>query len=306
MFAGCCDYSVTGSVLAVRVGDGIKTVVACIEVGKGSNAQAFADRCNAAAKSAPTESPEVAAAYDAWLLHRLRQGGTMTGGRTSGPTSATMERAHPFVKTVGPLPVDLGIKKGGWSSRTSIGALSHLQVSKSDGRIFKPRAGQLTSQLNAGDRIAAINGVKLTGEGATHAWLDQVVAAGRAMPPTAPRFMQVVSTMPYFQPNRLLTVTLPPGTGIEMLGLAGGGGKPPKLHAESAGMSALAASLGCQPGDVVVQATLDGVQHDTTKMSAEQLLALCQGVGQQQMTLLQPALTPDISHAVTWPSGMPR
>ena len=46
---------------------------------------------------------------------------------------------------------------------------------------------------------------------------------------------------------------------------------------------------------------LDGVLHDTTKMTAEELISVASGAIQQQLTLLQPSLTPDLSHAVTWP-----
>ena len=93
----------------------------------------------------------------------------------------TMERSQHFIKTVGPLPTDLGVAKGGMFSRTHFNALSGLEVCKSDGAIYKTRASQLTSQLNAGDRVASIFGVPLRGE-ANHAFFDQVAClhlAGR-------------------------------------------------------------------------------------------------------------------------------
>jgi len=311
MFVSCCGYQANGSVVAVRVGDGLKTVVACVEVGVGSNALAFADRCNTAAKSAPEESPHIAAAYNAWLLGRLRQTGTMTGGRPSGPsgpTGMTMERALPFMKMVGPLPAELNVKKGGWFSRARLDALSGLEISKATGQIYHPRSSAFVSQLNTGDRVLSINGVSLTGP-ADDTFFDNVLATGRQLPPNQPRFMQMCSSMPYFQPNYLVTVSLPPGSGIDALGLEYGGntsGKPPKLRADGGVVSPLAQSLGCQPGDVIVQANVDGALHDTTKMSGEELLAVASGAMVVQLTLLQPSLTADPNHQITWPMGVPR
>ena len=42
------------------------------------------------------------------------------------------------------------------------------------------------------------------------------------MPPQQPRYMQVGSDMPYFQPNMLTTVRLPPGVGLDRRGPDGG------------------------------------------------------------------------------------
>jgi len=300
----CCKYEHNGSVVAVRVGDGLKTVVACVEVGQNSNAQEFANRCNAAAKSAPMESPELAAMYDAWLLRRLSQTGTMVGGVSASarpPQSIKMERSTSFVKTVGPLPNDLGIVKGTSIYKpTKLTALGDLEVKKKTGQIFTPKASPLVAQLFAGDRLVSINGVPLHGQ-ADDDFFDRVVAAGQTAP--QPRFMQLESTMPYFQPNHLVTISLPPGTTIQQLGLADGGDKPPKLLMSGTGVSPLAQSLGCQPGDVVVQATLDGKMHDATSMSAQELVAAASGASSVQLTLLQPALTADISHSVSWPMG---
>ena len=48
MAHSCCDYTPVGDVVAVHVGDGLKLRVACVEVGPGSNAYAFAEACKAA------------------------------------------------------------------------------------------------------------------------------------------------------------------------------------------------------------------------------------------------------------------
>ena len=113
--------------------------------------------------------------------------------------------------------------------------------------------------------------------------------------------MQVISRMPYFQPNQLLTVSVPPGLGLDQLGLDPGGGpggqKPPKLT----GQSPVAQSLGCRPGDVIVQAIVDGATHDATSMTAGDLIAAASGASAVQLTLLQPTLTPDAQHTISWP-----
>ena len=147
----------------------------------------------------------------------------------------------------------------------------------------------------------AINGVPLDGQ-ADWAWLDRVEAAGNAMPPSQPRYMQVVSSMPYFQPNHLITVGVPPGSSVDDLGLDAGPNAPPKLAGGQA-VSPLAQSLGCQPGDVVVQATIDGAVVDATRMSADELRTAAKGGAAVQLTLLQPKLTPDNAHRVSWPMG---
>ena len=295
-----CYSEIASEIVAVRVGDGIKTVVACVEVGKDSTAASFAEKCNRAARSAPPESPELTAAFNAWLLERLSKTGRMTGG---GPTPQAMSRvgpAQPFIKAVGPLPENLGVAKN-VMSRNTLKGLANLEIAKAGGQIYKPRHGNpLLSQLNAGDQIVSCNGVPRTGQ-ANHAWLDEVVAAGARMPPGQPRYMQVISRMPYFQPNQLLTVSVPPGLGLDQLGLDPGGGpggqKPPKLT----GQSPVAQSLGCRPGDVIVQAIVDGATHDATSMTAGDLIAAASGASAVQLTLLQPTLTPDAQHTISWP-----
>jgi len=76
----CCMYpALDGSVVAVRVGEGLKTVVAIVECGPDSNAEAFVQAANRASQAAPAMPPALASAYSAWFMGRLQQTGTMTG-----------------------------------------------------------------------------------------------------------------------------------------------------------------------------------------------------------------------------------
>ena len=75
----CLMPADSSSAVVVRVGEGIKTVVAVVECGKRSNAEAFVAACDRAIKAAPPDSPELSAAYSNWFVSRLRATGTMTG-----------------------------------------------------------------------------------------------------------------------------------------------------------------------------------------------------------------------------------
>jgi len=298
----CVSYRPYGFVVAVRAGDGIQTVVACVEVGENSNAHAFAEACNKAARNPPSESPALTAAYDAWLLDRLRRTGTMTGGGP-GPTNMHMSEAALFIKSVGPLPTQLSVEKtreGLFASTYKLAEGLEICGGAFKGDVVRPSNGPLVTQLSAGDRVIAINNVPVEGK-LNKEWFDRVVAACNAMPADQPRYMQVESTMPYFQPNHLITVGLPPGSGLGQLGLAGGPAKPPKLES----LTPLAQSLGCQPKDVVVQVVLDGATRDATCMTTDELIAAANGATTVQLTLLQPSLTTDNNHKVTWPLGVP-
>lgn len=109
----CLMPADSSSAVVVRVGEGIKTVVAVVECGKRSNAEVFVAACDRAIKAAPPDSPELSAAYSNWFVSRLRATGTMTGCVPRPPGNLSMERelirasgkaSVPFVKHIGPLP----------------------------------------------------------------------------------------------------------------------------------------------------------------------------------------------------------
>ena len=138
-----------------------------------------------------------------------------------------------------------------------------------NGQIFTPHDSQLIDQLNAGDTITGVNGVPFehVPSGGIFAssnlfradrykpWLAKVEAAGNALPPHA-RAMEVLTSMPYFMPNHLVTVSVPP-MHLAHLGIDANDAKPPLI----AQPTPTALGLGFAPGDVLVTVVADGMQH---------------------------------------------
>ena len=307
----CFHSPPVGDVVAVRVGDGVQVVVACIECGTRSNAAKFVEACTLAKARAPAEPPELAAAYCNWLVGRLQQTGTMTG---CAPRGQEMERqpraalATPFVKTIGPLPADLGLdlepQRSGSTSRMYNGdVLSMGMTLDKEGKISHPKASTpFADQLNAGDRIHSINGVwRPARQYHRHNFLVAAQQAGQSLPPSQPRYATVISTMPYFQPNHLVTVALPSGAELHSIGLESNEAKPPKL---GPGASASASSVGLLPNDVIVQAVVDDTTLDATSMTAADLLARAgSAAGGVKLVVLQNSRVPMSSHMHSWPRG---
>lgn len=321
-----------GDVVAVSVGEGLKMIVACVECGPASNAPAFIAACKRAREGAPAESPDLTQAYNTWLISRMRVSGMMAG---AGPLPAEMERkawpasaggkTKPFIKSVGPLPMELGIEMNNWQ-RNRVNALGGIEIEKANAYLHKPHASSFVDQLNAGDKVLSLHGVGITGV-ADHAWLNSVKAAA---PRSQYPYMDVLTTMPYFQPTHLVTVTV---GSLAELGLEGGPAKPPKL-----GPSGVPA-LGLLPADVVVQANVGGegshgsgaptrhcahmcalfsllwhvllsvcvvqvggTQLDATGMTSDQLLTAMQAApGPFMLTVLQPSRVGACSHTHSWP-----
>ena len=266
-----------GHVVALKAGDGLKVVVACVEVGAASNAAAFAAAVAGAAASAPPESPALTAAFTAWFSDRLARSGRMAGAQT--PWNASMQRsfreANPaapsFKKCVGPL--QSAALEG---NQPVLGGLT----ATANGQIFTPHDSQLIDQLNAGDTITGVNGVpfehlpsggifassNLLRADRYKPWLAKVEAAGNALPPHA-RAMEVLTSMPYFMPNHLVTVSVPP-MHLAHLGIDANDAKPPLI----AQPTPTALGLGFAPGDVLVTVVADGMQHDATTYTAGELL----------------------------------
>ena len=114
--------------------------------------------------------------------------------------------------------------------------------------------------------------------------------------------MEVCSTMPYFQPNHLVTVTLPDAPSLNALGLDPSAKKPPKLVEGQP--TPLAMQLGMLPNDVIVSAVINGVTHDATSMNVAELGALAAtSQGPLVLTALQTMRTANTRHTHTWPTG---
>ena len=191
----CVDNSPDALVIVLRVGEGVRLVVACVEAGPASNAAAFVAEFARLKKNAPAPSPELEAAYNSWFGQRLARSGTMAGAAPRA--NQTMDRGGvpgqagsktvEFVRSVGPLPFNLGIEI---SSPSIFGAgpnsmlHNHFSVRK-DGYfgpgeyIYGVRHGPYVGQLNADDRILSINNVRVpAGNNAlTQQYLDQAQAA---------------------------------------------------------------------------------------------------------------------------------
>ena len=291
----CVDYEPKGDVVAVKVGDGVKVVVACLECGANSNAAAFIDACKSARAKAPRESPELSAAFGSWFLDLMRRTGRMTG---AAPTNYGFDQpwpqslsglATPFVKTIAPLPASLGPSRTtGWGQKRAQSSALNAEVTD-DGTILKPKTSPYVDQLNAGDRLVAIGGVQRPEGGTIDTWLQQPSSAG----------IHVESTMPYFQPNALGTISLPSGASVAELGLERNSSKPPKMSAQP---QPLAQSFGLQPNDIVVQASIDGASIDVTSLTADQLCdQAAASAGAVSLTVLQVTQTTMGKHAITWP-----
>jgi len=297
----CCMYpALDGSVVAVRVGEGLKTVVAIVECGPDSNAEAFVQAANRASQAAPAMPPALASAYSAWFMGRLQQTGTMTGCGPRAPGNAEIDRGAAkssvaFVKHIGPIIGAVDVQKN-WvqSNRLKIDGSTWLDVDK-HGTLHCPKyASPFADALHAGDTLVSINDVAVSGN-VDSAWLDTAKAS--KAPGTA-GYMAVVSTQPYFQPNHLLTVMAPSGGALTQLGLAANAGKPPKIEMPTP----MASGMGLLAGDVIVQAIVDGAPLDTTTMDSSQLLAATASVaGPVQLNVLQSTRVGQLSHPVTWP-----
>lgn len=164
-----------------------------------------------------------------------------------------------------------------------------------EGQIFHPHSSNYVTQLNAGDRVLALNGMKVPPNGkADGAWFEQAAAQP---PPGGVSYLEVATTMPYFQPAHLATVNLPPGA-LASLGLLYGPAKPPVIGPNAP----MAPAYGLGAGDVIVSVVVDGVSMNTTGMTAEQLLARCgQSAGPLHLTVLQPGLVGDLDPKHSWP-----
>ena len=108
---------------------------------------------------------------------------------------------------------------------------------------------------------------------------DQVQAAS---PPGGGGFMQVSTGAPHFQPSHMLTVgPMPPGATATIQFAAD---RMPPLILQP---DAAAAASGLLKGDIVMQAVVDGVTHNTNGMTGQQLLGLTQAAQATVLTVLQ-------------------
>ena len=170
------DNAPDALVIVLRAGEGVRLVVACVEAGPASNAAAFVAEFARLKKNAPALSPELAAAYSSWFGQRLARSGTMAGAAPRA--NQTMDRGGVpgqagsttvnFVRSVGPLPPNLGIGTAQelFPNRTdgrreeSQNSMLHFNVSQ-DLCINGVRHGPYVGQLNAEDRILSINNVRV-------------------------------------------------------------------------------------------------------------------------------------------------
>ena len=177
--AQCCDNTPDALVIVLRAGEGVRLVVGCVEIGPASNAAAFVAEFARLKKNAPALSPELAAAYNSWFGQRLSRSGTMAGAAPRA--NQTMDRGGvpgqsgsktvAFVRSVGPLPPDLGIQK----HTTAQNSMLHFGLPRS-GQINSIRHGPYVGQLDAEDRVLSINNVRVPAghKTLTQQYLDQV------------------------------------------------------------------------------------------------------------------------------------
>ena len=175
----CFDNTPDALVIVLRAGEGVRLVVACVEAGPASNAAAFVAEFARLKKNAPALSPELEAAYNSWFGQRLARSGTMAGAAPRA--NQTMDRGGvpgqagnttvKFVRSVGPLPPNLGILKSSMSHNSML----HFNVPKT-GHIHGIRHGPYVGQLDADDRILSVNNVRVPGGNnpLTQQYLDQV------------------------------------------------------------------------------------------------------------------------------------
>ena len=103
--------------------------------------------------------------------------------------------------------------------------------------------------------------------------------------------------MPYFMPNHLVTVSVPP-MHLAHLGIDANDAKPPLI----AQPTPTALGLGFAPGDVLVTVVADGMQHDATTYTAGELLQrTASASGPLSITVLQTTRVGSLSHPHTWP-----
>jgi hypothetical protein len=226
--------------------------------------------------------------------------GTMAGASAgnSAPVPKRMQRKpneppRTFLKEVGPLVAGhrLGFveDKGGW-----LASSEHLScVIGTNGEIaFSSQQLALSAQLNAGDVVASINGVRMPAKKKDRKVFAEQVAA------SPPGVMQVWTRTPHYQPNAILNVRVP-SDAVGKLGLAG---TPPTV--QSAGAAAAAHKV--LQGDILVQWAVDGGEaRSAAELSAEQLMVEVgkasssqpQGMpqGSVRLVLLQPARTPAVA-----------
>ena len=91
-------------------------------------------------------------------------------------------------------------------------------------------------------------------------------------------FMQVSTDMPHFQPSHMLTVgPMSPGAAATIQ-FADDRMPPTILQPDASGLL---------KGDLVMQAVVDGVMHNTNGMTGQQLLGLTQAAQATVLTVLQ-------------------
>jgi len=279
-----CDMTPASSLVVVRVGEGVRVVVAVVECGPAANTAAFVDAFNTAKKNVRQETPELAGAYNAWFGQRLSRAGTMAGAAPRA--NQVMDRGGlpgradtpvtPYVRAVGPLPQSLGLQM----NQMSANKMMHFDVQK-DTVIHSIRNGPLVHQLNGGqhgDRIVSINGVPVPGQ-ATQEYLQQAQAAS---PPGGGGFMQVQTRQPHFQPSHLLTVGPMPAGAASQIQFDANRTPPTVLQPDAA-----AAASGLLKGDIVMQAVIDGVTHNTNPYTGQQFINAAANAQQTTITVLQ-------------------
>ena len=110
-------------------------------------------------------------------------------------------------------------------------------------------------------------------------WLDQAQAAS---PPGGGGFMQVRTVQPHFQPAHMITVGPMPQGATTAIQFEANRLPPTILQPD-----ATAAASGLLKGDVVMQAVVDGITHNTNGMSGQQLINLTQSAQATMLTVLQ-------------------
>lgn len=121
-------------------------------IGPARTAQDFNQAKKRAADTA--ESPELAAAYNAWFGERLSRAGTMAGSAPrrnqvmdrGGKQGMASSMVSPYTRSVGPLPADLGIQKNSMAPNRMLRHDVNVEIPKM-GSIFGVHPGQLVNQL---------------------------------------------------------------------------------------------------------------------------------------------------------------
>lgn len=173
MYYSCCKPKLNGDAIVITAGDGVRVQIGIVDLGPGSNKDAFLARFNDLKQSASIASMELETAYEQWYWQRLNNAGTMASANS-----------HRVIGALAPGDATPSTQPGFWGGIGNVDM--HNIGAQNLGRsieghahgMFAVRGGKFSNFMNNQDHIVALRGTQVQGQN-----LEVRLSSHAAQPP---------------------------------------------------------------------------------------------------------------------------